>query len=64
MKLVIEGFETQEDVQAFVDWYEGQGEQDFGDSLEYASTQMSSANCVSQRDEGDAIVMTVRPTFD
>jgi len=66
-KLLIEGFKTKAQVEAFVDWYEGQGEQNAVDWFmcrkQEGKIDVSSMSIVLQKNKwnGDTLAMKVDP---
>ena len=48
-KVVFDGFETEEQAQAFASWYEGSGEQDSGYWLEASKSGLCDANVDMER---------------
>jgi hypothetical protein len=67
MQLVIEGFKSEADAQAFISWYSNQGEQDFGDALYHDDdTQMTSANYKSCHEDpsGERLTLIIDAQYD
>jgi hypothetical protein len=65
-KLVIEGFKTKAQVQAFADWYSGQGEQDayvwFECRKDAGEIDVDSMNTEGSPSwKGDSLFMKIKP---
>jgi hypothetical protein len=45
MKVIIKGFKDQKQAEAFIEWFEGQGEQDCSFWFEEAGVESPSVNC-------------------
>jgi len=63
-KVLIKGFETKEQAEAFVAWYSDQGEQDLGNWLGYeVAIDVSYMNCNDSKTKwvDNTLEMTVKP---
>lgn len=62
MKVIIQGFKTEEQAREFCYWYSGGGEQDFANYLDCQDDlDFSSADCVSIITKNDETFLTVEP---
>lgn len=65
-RLIIEGFNTKAEAQAFADWYEGAGEQDAANWFEARKEEGVidvdwMGNVGTVQEDGNDLIMTVKP---